>query len=134
MKTEWAVKRNRAPDLDTDVVGPKRPKIPGPFSTGLRLRVRPTVQQRLGLSKPDILKVSDVAYVKDNELRGSYIRDIAKLLFDIEDELEILRGLHGNEPVEEDTTSWKLLDDNDQIEGGVYLLKLPGNCKAAKYL
>ena len=132
MKPEWVVKHNRPPDLDLSIA-PKRQKIAGPFSTELRLRVQHTAQQRLGLINPDILLVPDVAYVKDNERKGSYIRDIAKLLFDIEDELKIMRGFHGHEPVEEDPSSWTLLNDNDEIEGGVYLLMLPGKFKAAKY-
>ena len=133
MRPEWAVKHDRPPDLDTNVAL-KRPKIAGPFSTELLLRVQRTAQQRLNLNNPDILRVSDIAYVRDNELKGSYIRHIAELLFAIEDEIEIIRGFHGHEPVEEDPSSWTRLNDYDYIEGGVYLLRLPGKFKANKYL
>lgn len=119
------VRYKRLPDMDASVP-PKRQKTTGPYSDVLRLRVQRATQQRLGLADPDILQISNVAYVKDNGLKTPYIRDIAKLLFDTKDELKIVRGIHGYEPAEEDSSSWTSLDDNSPIEGGVYLLKLSG--------
>lgn len=128
------VRHKRPPDIDTSVP-PKRPKTTGPYSNVLRLRLQRTAQQRLGLADPDILQVPDVAYVKDNELKGSYINEIVKLLFDTEeDEFEVVRGVHGYEPVEDDPTSWTKLDKNSLIEGGVYMIKLPGKFNIAKYV
>jgi hypothetical protein len=72
--------------------------------------------------------------MKDNEYKASYIREIASILFDAEDEIEIFRSVHGCKPKEEDPYSWKMFDDNGPIEGGVYLLKLLGKFKVDKYL
>ena len=97
------------------------------YALVLKIRITKDSQQRLGLHDPYIIQVSDPQYVRDNGETNAYLKSICECVFETED-VVLMRTEDGGE-ADDDSSDWNRIDDDVEILGGIYLLKLPRELK-----
>ena len=86
----------------------------------------------MGLHDPYIIQVPNPQYVRDNGKTNAYLKFICGCVFETED-VVLMRTEDGGEAVD-DSSDWNQIDDDVEILGGIYLLKLPGELKTLELL
>lgn len=125
---------NEKRDVDNigDVTLPPLKRQPGFFQAFVRVRVTLSTADAFGLNDPNVLRIDNVNWIRENSKYNSYLFYIAALLFDTND-VCILRTKDGRDDSDEATT-WDKINPKTEIEGGVYLLQLTGNLTQGLFL
>ena len=95
------------------------------YEAFVTVRVTYEAADTIGLCNPNILRIDNIQWIRENSKYNSYLYYICELLFDTT-ELSLSRTQDGRDDKDE-SSEWVRITHEEEIQGGIYLLQLDSN-------